>query len=255
MNKEQQLELVPKQFRKHPIFWLITYKMAEKFNRVFSKYGNSPYLNKDNFEWTKPIEENADAINKELHAFLYDEVIPSIHEIDVNWKPAISDDRWKSFFLVGYGRPAEENCQRCPITYDLVKDVPGLVSAFFSVLKPGAKIPPHRGPFNGVLTYHMGLKLPKDRDQCFIKVDKKKYVWEYGEGVVFDDTYVHEVENNTDEIRVILMLNFARPVHSPFSKLCNYVLKCISELPFVERGYQKLVDRDYADVEKFSKPQ
>ncbi|NWO06493.1 MAG: aspartyl/asparaginyl beta-hydroxylase domain-containing protein [Alteromonadaceae bacterium] len=252
MDKKQKLELVPKQFRKHPLLWLLIYKSAEKSNRLFSKHGKSPYLDKRGFPWIEALEDNVDSIRKELNDFLFDEVVPSIHEIDVNWKSAIDDDRWKSFFLVGYGRVVEENSRRCPMTYDLVKNIPGLVSAFFSILKPGTKIPPHRGPFNGVLTYHLGVKIPKEKTNCFLKVDGIKREWEYGDSFVFDDSYVHEARNNTDEIRVILMLNFARPVYSPFSKLNMFTLNRISELPFVEKGYIKLLNKDYSDTEKLS---
>ena len=76
-----------------------------------------------------------------------------------------------------------------------------------SILPPGKKIPVHVGPYKGVLRYHLGLKIPKDINNCFIVVNKKKYCWEEGKDVLFDDTLEHYVENNTNETRVILFLD------------------------------------------------
>lgn len=42
--------------------------------------------------------------------------------------------------------------------------------------------------------------------------DKKsvQYHWKYGEAVLFDDTYLHEAVNDSDETRVVLFIDVAR---------------------------------------------
>jgi len=33
-------------------------------------------------------------------------------------------------------------------------------TAFFSILAPGKHLPAHRGPYKGVMRYHLGLLIP-----------------------------------------------------------------------------------------------
>ena len=74
---------------------------------------------------------------------------------------AISDDeRWRTYFLQVFGRPIPANCQRCPRTAELLRAVPGLGNAVFSILLPGKHIPEHRGPYKGLLRYHLALRVP-----------------------------------------------------------------------------------------------
>ena len=80
----------------------------------------------------------------------------------------------------------------------------------FSILLPGSKIPPHFGPARMCLRYHMGIDTPNDPN-CYIKIGNTKYSWEDGKDVMFDDTFLHEVVNNTDKIRIILFLDVERP--------------------------------------------
>ncbi len=247
------LELVPKFFRPFPILWLYTYFGIEKLNRFFSSKGDHNYFNTEEFPWSKELELNIDKIQQELAGVLYDEVMPDVHEVDVNWKGTIDDNRWKSFFFIGYGNVVEKNCLKCPTTAALVKKIPGVNTAFFSILLPGAVIPPHRGPYNGVLTYHLGVKIPQDYQSCYLSVDREVRPWETGKSVVFDDSYIHAVSNNTDEIRVLLMVNFARPLPWPLNWLNSSVINSLSQLEFVNRGFKKLLDNKFDNNELLSK--
>ena len=53
--------------------------------------------------------------------------------------------------------------------------------------------------------------VPHQQDRCWIKVDGIQRHWAAGEVPLFDDTYKHEVANDTDEDRVILLLHLRRP--------------------------------------------
>ncbi|NIP29217.1 MAG: aspartyl/asparaginyl beta-hydroxylase domain-containing protein, partial [Candidatus Dadabacteria bacterium] len=66
-----------------------------------------------------------------------------------------TDNNWKTYFLAGYGIESKENCKRCPETARILKKIPGMKTAFFSILSPKKHIPAHKGPFNGVLRYHL----------------------------------------------------------------------------------------------------
>lgn len=251
MNKKQ-LELIPRPFRAFPLLWLLTFKLVEKFNRFFSSKGDHNYFDTSRFSWAKDLEANVEKIQSELNDVLYEEVLPDVHEVDVNWKGTIDDNRWKSFFFIGYGKVIEENCAKCPVTANLVKAIPGINTAFFSVLQPGAVIPPHRGPYNGVLTYHLGVKIPKEYKSCSLSVDRELRPWEFGKSVIFDDSYIHAVKNDTDEVRVVLMVNFVRPLPWPFNALNRKMIDALTSLPFVDRGYEKLVNSSFENNEKLN---
>ncbi|MFP6640417.1 MAG: aspartyl/asparaginyl beta-hydroxylase domain-containing protein [Myxococcota bacterium] len=143
------------------------------------------------------------------------------------------------------GEFIEDNCKLAPRTADILRKVPGLYTAFFSVIEPHQHIPAHYGYFKGFLRYHLGVKVPRNNvDQCcWIRVnaspsdnaaddknliDKgERYYWHDGEGVMFDDTFMHEAVNESDEVRVVLFLDVARrmPWHLDlFNRLILFII-------------------------------
>ena len=133
----------------------------------------------------------------------------------------IADDKWKKFYLKWYGDILPEARELCPKTCALLDRLPDVHLAMFSILEPGSVIPPHGGPFKGCLRYHLGLQCPADRGAT-IKVDGKPYSWADGEDVLFDDTYIHEVENPTDETRIILFCDVERKLDTPQAQAVNH---------------------------------
>jgi beta-hydroxylase len=119
---------------------------------------------------------------------------------------------WRTFILYGFGTKLEKNCRQAPVTVSLLEKVPNLQTAWFSILGPGYHIPAHRGVSKGILRAHLGLIIPKDAEKCHMRVGDTDNVWRPGELFVFDDTYEHEVWNDTDEERVILLFDFDRPM-------------------------------------------
>ena len=63
------------------------------------------------------------------------------------------------------------NCAKSPETSRLLRDVPGLQSAWFSILVPHYRIPMHRGITRTVLRVHLGFKIPERQDDCYMEVD------------------------------------------------------------------------------------
>jgi len=131
--------------------------------------------------------------------------------------------KWKVFVLKWYNTSLENAKRLCPNTISLLNKCPDIHAAMFSILEPGKFIPPHKGPFTGCLRYHLGLKIPKDRENCYIKVNDEKFNWTEGESLIFDDTYVHSVYNNTNESRIILFLDIERPLVSPMKEINTYL--------------------------------
>jgi ornithine lipid ester-linked acyl 2-hydroxylase len=202
-----------------------------------SLVGRGNFLGNDAFPWTAVLERGFDDIRAELDTVLASgSAIPSFQQVLPSQRSLTSDDRWRTFMLYGYGHRIDSNCRRCPRTDALLQRIPGMRTAFFSILSPGKHIPPHRGFYNGVLRYHLGLIVPDDWRSCWIRVGDEVHRWREGEGVVFDDTHEHEVRNDTDQQRVVLFVDFLRPLPFPASTFNSLVVKAISQLPEIRRA-------------------
>jgi len=216
----------------------VGFKAVQWLERVivkFSPYGDPPFLNNEDFPWVKNLEANWQTIRKELEVVLEKrEELPNFQDISKDQVAITRDNDWKTFFLYGYGYRAEANCQVCPETTKLVEQVPGMMTAMFSILSPGKHIPAHRGPYKGVLRYHMGIVVPEPNERCRIRVGDQYRHWEEGKGMVFDDSHNHEVWNDTDGVRVVLFLDVVRPLRFPANLLNKLVLTLIKYSPFVQ---------------------
>jgi ornithine lipid ester-linked acyl 2-hydroxylase len=107
-------------------------------------------------------------------------------------------------------------------------------TAFFSILLPGKHIPEHRGPYKGVLRYHLGLIIPEPHEKCRIRVGNDVRSWREGKSLIFDDSFPHEAWNETDSVRVVLFIDVIRPLPFPWSALNETVIRLIAESPFVQ---------------------
>ena len=144
-------------------------------------------------------------------------------------------DMWRSFFLWGYGYAIEDNLAQCPRTAEIVARIPDLNSAFFSILAPGTHIPAHRGVTKGLITCHLGLIVPRDGD-VRMRVDNRMVRWAEGETLVFDDTYDHEVWNDTADTRVVLLIKFERPLKRPGKWFADLFLGIVRRSAFVQEA-------------------
>jgi aspartate beta-hydroxylase len=156
------------------------------------------------------------AIRDEALAFashLHD--VPRFHEI-MREQVAISDNDkrdWRLLILKAYGAEVPRNMAACPRLAAIVKSSPDVLSASISFLAPGKHIPAHRGPFRGVLRFYLVLSMPKAADgrpAAVLKIADEEYRMDDGECLLWDDTYVHEVWNASDAVRIVLLLDVWR---------------------------------------------
>ncbi|WP_406302582.1 aspartyl/asparaginyl beta-hydroxylase domain-containing protein [Streptomyces sp. NBC_00885] len=205
-----------------------------------SPVGDKPFFPDDTFAWATILEENWRDIRQELDELLvHRDELPNFQDISVAQRSLTQDDQWKTYFFAGYGIDFETNRERCPRTIELLKHVDGLSTAFFSVLGPGKRLHEHRGPYKGVLRYHLALKIPEPQNGCGIRVGGETAHWEEGRSMVFDDTFPHEAWNETDEDRVVLFMDIVRPLKFPYAILNRWALKYIASTPFVQDAKDK----------------
>ena len=210
---------------------------VDQFIARYSLIPDRPFYSPEQFEWSKTLENNWAAIRGELDTVLKDrDELPNFQDISTDQARISQDDRWKTFFLYGYGYKMPGNCQRCPETTCLIESVPGMTTAFFSIMGPHKHIPAHRGPYKGVIRYHLGLIVPEPKDQCRIRVADEYAHWEEGKSLIFDDTYEHEVWNDTDGQRVVLFMDVIRPMRFPASLVNKLVFTLIKLSPYVQRA-------------------
>jgi beta-hydroxylase len=174
-----------------------------------SKLPVQPFYRPSDFAWVAPVEANWKAIRAELDAVLaHRDALPNFQDISTDQYTLTDDDRWKTYFFYGYGFRSDANCARCPETTRLIEAIPGMETAMFSILAPGKRIPPHTGPYKGVLRYHLGLVVPDAPvEQVGIRVGGETAGWSEGASLVFDDSYEHEAWNHADADRIVLIVD------------------------------------------------
>ena len=130
------------------------------------------------------------------------------------WSPLDNNPDWSACFLWEFGRKNEAVCELCPETAAALaavpqSHVPGKApNAFFSILRPGAHIPPHTGVTNTRAIIHLPLVVP---DGCTFRVGGETRHWREGEAFAFDDTIEHEARNDSNQRRVLLIFDVWNP--------------------------------------------
>jgi aspartate beta-hydroxylase len=167
--------------------------------------------------------------------------MPLIHEVLREQTDLFETDSipWRFVPLHAFGRPHPANQALCPVTSGLLRDVPGLLNATFSVLEAGKHLTAHKGPYAGMMRYHLGLVVPPPapgRPPSALRVEGRFLEWREGKGFLFDDSFEHEAWNNADEPRIVLIVDFSNPTMPAWLRLIDRVLRVlIRNLPFARR--------------------
>lgn len=141
---------------------------------------------------------------------------PRFHDIMPEQADISANDGldWRMFVLKAYDMTVPENLARMPVLSRLLTECPEVKSAAVSFLAPRKHIPPHRGPFRGIMRFHLGLAIPKQPDgrpATIMMINHEERRIADGECMLWDDTFEHEVMNNSDQPRVALLLDVWRP--------------------------------------------
>jgi len=178
---------------------------------LFSKVPNKPFIDLNYFEGLQKITKNWDIIKEEALQLEQSSLIKGSKKYDDIGFNSFFRRGWKRFYLKWYGDYHDSAKDACPRTIEFIENTPNIKAAMFVVLPAGSKLPSHRDPFSGSLRYHLGLITPNS-EHCFIDVDNERYSWKDGEAVLFDETYIHHAENNTNKDRLIFFCDVKRPM-------------------------------------------
>lgn len=202
--------------------------------------GDKTFYSTKNINWIKDFEDNFQKIKDEYLNLIQNNItIPDWQSISNDPNVRVGKD-WKTFVLKAYNKTIGKNASLCPFTISIIDKYPFIYTTWFSILEAGKAIPTHRGPYNGILRYHLALVVPKDAEQCYIKVGDDIAHWQEGKSLLFDDTHLHAVWNNTNERRVVLFVDVERPLMFPFNYLNRFIIRRIANSKFVVAIFEKI---------------
>lgn len=218
---------------------------------LFSAVPPRPILDVQQFPELAKLAENWETIRDEARRLFDDGYIrEALNNNDIGFNSFFKRG-WKRFYLKWYDQPLPSARALCPKSVALLESVPVVNGAMIALLSPRSRLNPHRDPYAGSLRYHLGLVTPNS-ETCFISVDGQRCFWRNGEALMFDETYIHFVENNTDETRLILLCDVQRPLRTRLMTAVNrwvsrHIIKA-SATQNIETEPVGLLNRFYAHV-------
>ena len=182
-----------------------------------------------NFSFKSPLQPDYDLNSKGLE---HNQGSESLHDGQWDWHSYIQNGKRSSSFQ-----------SHCPKTSKIIDEIGSqhlfanvddssgnnpFGFCFFSTLSGKSKIRPHFGPMNLRLRIHLPLIVPctsfpdrttttkkpaetNDRILCGLRVGTQTRQWIPGKAIVLDDSYEHEVWNDTESPRVILLVDIWHP--------------------------------------------
>lgn len=179
------------------------------------------FFDDSHFPWFAQLSAATDSIRAELVELIKDpgEALRPYVRMETGigenkWSELDNSLDWGAIFLWEYGEPNKPVLERCPETARLLDSLPGAKipgrapSAFFSMLKPHTRIPPHTGVTNTRAIIHLPLIVPEN---CGFRVGGDVRPWIVGKPLAFDDTIEHEAWNDSDELRSVLIFDVWNP--------------------------------------------
>ena len=198
--------------------------LQQPLKYYFPGLPQQPFYPRETFPWAAELEAQTPAIRAELLAVMQVEgtFAPYLENTaDAPQQPThrlVGSTDWSAFYLWKDGQRVDHNCALCPVTAAAIEKLPldflegQAPSVLFSMLKPGAHIPPHHGLINTRLICHLPLLVP---GPAWLRVGARRHDWRCGELVVFDDSFEHEARNEASETRVVLLFDVWRPELTP----------------------------------------
>ncbi len=166
-----------------------------------------------------PLEKAWQSVRTELDQLLRQQKgFQIFDEGPGGFRPEDTNFGWTTFFFRWACQDVPSNQALCPESSRVLRGLPNLAQqTYFSALKPGTHLEAHCGPYNFVLTLHLGLIIPP---RCEMRVGRETRTWQEGKCLVFDDSLEHEVWHRGDRTRFILLLDVWHPDLTPLERDC-----------------------------------
>ena len=198
------------------------YKLAQNKKKIFHEINEFPDL--------KIIHDNWETIRDEMPQFNIDKLNNNLQRIRGVWDTDNNKDllemvnnkvdwisgwskNWFHFPIYYLGKPIKNIENIMPQTYKILKNIPSIYVAGYSILMPETTLDWHVDE-TGESTNSLAVNLGLNSDNSFLYVeDKDKYIHttkqKNGEMIIFDSNNRHKVINKSkSNIRVILYIDF-----------------------------------------------
>jgi Aspartyl/Asparaginyl beta-hydroxylase len=188
-----------------------------------------PWCDPADFEWTAALREAFPRIRDEALALRQQDRF-AVDPLSID----LAEGRWNEIRFYTEGRPSADSLAACPHTGAAIARIPGAATAglvYFSATGPHTHLRPHCGPHNARLRCQLGLVMP---EESRLRVGPETRSWKAGELVVFDDSFEHELWNDSDETRVVLIVDVWHPGLSP----SQIVAIRLGEMALVTSAYE-----------------
>jgi len=158
------------------------------------------------------IRKKHDKILKEVNNLLHNYegvAMTDIDEVQGQWLQGSKNWRtlWVKFLDTWAG-----TAKYLPTLRNIVEEMGDDITLLHvSILHPGMELSLHKGIHAGVWRYHYGLVIPEG--DTALAIDGKIFKWREGEGVIWDDTLLHEAWNHTDKLRIVIFADLPRDLH------------------------------------------
>ncbi|MBL4594250.1 MAG: aspartyl/asparaginyl beta-hydroxylase domain-containing protein [Flavobacteriales bacterium] len=178
-----------------------------------------PYFEISQYNWYDLIKKNTAIFKKEITTQKEDFFIPYTNSTFAN-----EPQKWKFIPLRVWAKKYKSNIAKFPLTEKVLEKIPYLVSAAYSQLDNSSKIKHHTGDSNVMYRVHIPLVIPTGLPDCGFEVLGIQKEWVEGEPFGFCDAHQHYAWNNTNEKRIVLILDIIRPEFESKSKwICAQV--------------------------------
>lgn len=198
--------------------------------------------------WAAAMQNDWRAIREEASKVMIMDKDQDVQDFFGEHMSMMEGAHWRTYMFLLYGVEFTQHMQQCPVTAGHIRNVGDISSAHFSILPPGSRLMPHYGPYKGVLRYHLALIVPKEDQKCGLVVDGVPLAWKEGEALLFDDTYLHEAWNLSDETRVVLFIDIIRALPFPLNVVNRLLFGMIARSPYIRNalhGAEQLEELTY----------
>lgn len=200
---KSNLEVEPEFFLDEEIYFRISKEWYK--GRVPAFYDTS----KLNF--TSILEDNFSVIKEEVLSVYKS----SLDEFEPMYVPSkYKDSNWTVFNFYGFMFKHPDNLRKVPKLAKILEQVPDLVTAQVSILKPGTKIKAHISGSNALIRSHLPIVVPGSYPELGFRVKQEERGWEEGKVLSFSESNRHYSWNYSNQDRIVLLIDTIHPSYS-----------------------------------------
>ena len=193
----------PSRVVRHPLQQQAKYVMPG----LTSKPWHDPYEYAQLAPIVRGLEQMHPTFKAEIHRAIESSSLPNYAHYKVN------QDSWKALYLFRGGAAVAQSERQVPATFRFMRETIGdwlcpLLEMHYSILAPGAVIPPHCDLWNFTINLHLAVDIPED---CGIRVANIERTWTEGKCLLFDYSYLHDAWNRSGRKRICLLMDLWNP--------------------------------------------